>query len=95
MDGSDDRQSVDYERHDHIAINRLGKLNAVTDEIVHQPTAAFPSRLAYSWASPYRAILRRRGRACTGSTCAHARSASVLVVRKHMAPTPAICPSSR
>src|ERR1700709_2707413 len=44
MDGSEDRQYVDYDCHDHIAtiaLNRPEKLNAVSDEVVRQLMAAF------------------------------------------------------
>ena len=44
MSDQDERQYVDYECHDHIAIialNRPEKLNAVSDEVVRQLMAAF------------------------------------------------------
>jgi enoyl-CoA hydratase/carnithine racemase len=69
MNESDDRQYVDYDRHDQIAtiaINRPEKLNAVSDEVVRQLMAAF--RRFDNDPDATIAILCGRGRAfCSGA----------------------------
>jgi enoyl-CoA hydratase/carnithine racemase len=69
MSGADERQYVDYECHDHvamIALNRPEKLNAVSDEVVRQLMAAFRRFDADGEARV--AILCGRGRAfCSGA----------------------------
>jgi enoyl-CoA hydratase/carnithine racemase len=66
---SDERQYVDYERHDHvatIALNRPEKLNAVSDQVVRQLMAVF--RRFDADAEARVAILCGRGRAfCSGA----------------------------
>ena len=69
MSGAEERTYVDYECHDHIAtiaLNRPEKLNAVSDEVVHQLMAAF--RRFDADADARVAILCGRGRAfCSGA----------------------------
>ncbi len=69
MAGADDRNYVEYECKDHIAtiaMNRPEKLNAVSDEVVHQLMAAF--RRFDADPEAFVAILCGRGRAfCSGA----------------------------
>ena len=69
MSGTDERQYVEYECHNHIAtiaMNRPEKLNAVSDEMVRQLMAAF--RQFDADADARVAIFCGRGRAfCSGA----------------------------